>query len=313
MAENNVFMNKRLPLSVVYILLLSAVFFWGVSFVFSKIVLQYMDAFSILFFRLLFSSILLIPILLLFYRQYAIKIRHIKFLALLSFFEPFLYFIGETFALQRVSPTITALVISTIPVFTAISVFFVYKIKLLKINVFGIILSFLGVFFLIFGKELVCSIDSIGLLFLFLAVFSAVCYGLVLAKIAKEIHPVWITALQNIISLFLFLPLVIVFGEPIRQGITPLYSFISPQLELWGSLIILAVFCSTLAFIFYAIGVKNIGVAKSNVFSNLIPIFTAITSFILLNEAMTANKIIGMIVIIVGVALAQLKKKQQIL
>ncbi|HQB20080.1 MAG TPA: EamA family transporter, partial [Bacteroidales bacterium] len=57
--------------------------------------------------------------------------------------------------------------------------------------------------------------------------------------------------------------------------------------------------------------VKNIGVAKSNVFSNLIPIFTAITSFILLNEAMTANKIIGMIVIITGVILAQLKKKQQ--
>ena len=134
-------MNKRLPLSVVYILLLSAVFFWGVSFVFSKIVLQYMDAFSILFFRLLFSSILLIPILLLFYRQYAIKIRHIKFLALLSFFEPFLYFIGETFGLQRVSPTITALVISTIPVLQ-LSVYFVYKIKLLKINVLELFYPF---------------------------------------------------------------------------------------------------------------------------------------------------------------------------
>lgn len=306
-------MNKRLPLTAVYILLLLAVFFWGVSFVFSKIVLQYMDIFTIIFLRLLFSSILMGPILLLFYRQYAIHLRHIKILALLSFFEPFLYFIGETFGLQRVSPTITALVISTIPVFTAISVFFVYKIKLLKINVFGIIVSFLGVFFLIFGKDLVCSVDMIGLLFLFLAVFSAVCYGLILTKVVKEVHPIWITALQNIISLFLFLPLIIIFGKPIRQEITPLYSFISPQLELWGSLTILAVFCSTLAFVFYAIGVKNIGVAKSNVFTNIIPIFTAIASFILLNEAMTANKIIGMIVIIVGVALAQLKKKQQIL
>ncbi len=303
-------MNKPLPLTIVYILLLFAVLFWGVSFVFSKIVLQYMDTFSIIFFRLLFSSILILPILLLFYRQYAIRLRHLKILALLSFFEPFLYFIGETFGLKRVSPTITALIISTIPVFTAISVFFVYKIKLLKLNIFGIVLSFLGVFFLIFGKELVCSIDIKGLMFLFLAVFSAVCYGLVLTKVASEIHPVWITALQNIISLALFLPLVLFFGKPIQQGITPLFSAISPQIELWGSLTILAVFCSTLAFIFYAIGVKNIGVAKSNVFTNIIPIFTAITSFILLNETMTANKIFGMLVIITGVILAQIKKKQ---
>ena len=79
---------------------------------------------------------------------------------------------------------------------------------------------------LIFGKELVCSIDSIGLLFLFLAVFCRMLwFGL--SKIAKEIHPVWITALQNIISLFLFLPLVIVFGEPIRQGITLCILYIS--------------------------------------------------------------------------------------
>jgi len=304
------FMKEDRGLNWVYVLVFFAMLFWGVSFVFSSIVLRYMDPFTILFIRLLISSVLMWIVVLFFYRKYAVKRNELKMLALLALFEPFLYFIGETFGLQRVSPTITALIISTIPVFTALTVFFAYKVKLKKINVIGIAISFVGVLFMIVGKNMELTVDMTGLLFLFLAVASAVCYGLVLTKIAGGIHVVWITAMQNTFSMFMFLPLVLVFGRPIRQTATPVYTFISPAVELWGSLFILAVFCSTLAFLFYNISVKTIGVTRSSIFTNLIPVFTAIASFLLLNEQMTINKVLGMIIIIAGVILTQSKKKE---
>ena len=303
-------MKEDRGLNWVYVLVFFAMLFWGVSFVFSSIVLRYMDPFTILFIRLLISSVLMWIVVLFFYRKYAVKRNELKMLALLALFEPFLYFIGETFGLQRVSPTITALIISTIPVFTALTVFFAYKVKLKKINVIGIAISFVGVLFMIVGKNMELTVDMVGLLFLFLAVASAVCYGLVLTKIAGSIHVVWITAMQNTFSMFMFLPLVLVFGRPIRQTATPVYTFISPAVELWGSLFILAVFCSSLAFLFYNISVKTIGVTRSSIFINLIPVFTAISLFLFFNEYMSINKVLGMIIIIAGVILTQSKKKE---
>jgi drug/metabolite transporter (DMT)-like permease len=304
-------MKEETNVAWVYVLIFFAMLFWGMSFVFSSIVLRYLDTFTILFIRLLISSTLIWLVAILFFRKYAIRVGDLKMLALLAFFEPFLYFIGETFGLQRVSPTISALIISTIPVFTAITVFFVYKVRLQKINVVGIALSFLGVLFMIIGKNMELTVNTGGLLFLFLAVASAVCYGLVLTKVSAHIHVVWITAVQNTFALLMFLPLMLIFGEPIRQHVTPVYTFIPSGVELWGSLSILAVFCSTLAFLFYTISVKHIGVTRTSIFSNLIPVFTAITSFLLLNESMGLNKVLGMLIVIAGLVLTQWKKKQQ--
>jgi len=304
-------MKTKTNLSGVYVLIVFSMIFWGMSFVFSTIVLKYMDPFTILFIRLFISCVFVWLLTVLFYRKYAVRLADLKILALLAFFEPFLYFIGETFGLQRVSPTITALIISTIPVFTAITMFVVYHVTLLKINIVGIALSFLGVVFMILGKDMEFVVDGVGLLLLFLAVFSAVCYGLVLTKVSSRIHPVWIISVQNTFSLLMFLPLMLIYGDPIRVEVVPEFHALSPQVELWGSLTVLAVFCSTLAFIFYTIAVKRIGITRTSIFTNLIPVITAIVSFFLLQEKMTVNKLVGMLIIVAGVMLSQWKKKQE--
>jgi drug/metabolite transporter (DMT)-like permease len=56
--------------------------------------------------------------------------------------------------------------------------------------------------------------------------------------------------------------------------------------------------------------VKHIGITRTSIFTNLIPIFTAVASLLLLHEQMTINKILGMFVIITGVVLTQWKKKK---
>ena len=79
---------------------------------------------------------------------------------------------------------------------------------------------------------------------------------------------------------------------------------------MWFCIIMLAVFCSTLAFIFYILAVKRIGVAKSSVFTNLIPIITALISYFLLDEKFTPLKIAGIIIVILGLVLTQRLRRQ---
>jgi hypothetical protein len=103
---------------------------------------------------------------------------------------------------------------------------------------------------MIVGKNMELTVDMVGLLFLFLAVASAVCYGLVLTKIAGGYTCGLDNSMQNTFSMFMFLPLVLVFGRPIRQTATPVYTFISPAVELWGSLFYFSCVLFYLAFCF---------------------------------------------------------------
>jgi drug/metabolite transporter (DMT)-like permease len=74
------------------------------------------------------------------------------------------------------------------------------------------------------------------------------------------------------------------------------------------ALIMLAVFASVIAFVLFAGVVRKIGVARTNVFVNLIPVFTAILSWIILDEMLTIGKWIGIAVVVAGLFVSQWKR-----
>ena len=142
-----------------------------------------------------------------------------------------------------------------------------------------------------------------GVLLVLLAVFSAIGYGTILKKVSATYHPIFIIFIQNVIGFILFLPLFVLFDlNCVIQ--------VSPNFELISSMFMLSIFGSSLAFIFYTLAIREIGMAKANVFTNFIPVFTAIGSYILLHEIFTPFKLTGMIVAILGVYLSQLKPKR---
>jgi drug/metabolite transporter (DMT)-like permease len=47
-------------------------------------------------------------------------------------------------------------------------------------------------------------------------------------------------------------------------------------------------------------------ITKVNIFTNVIPVFTILFSWLVLNEMITAKKIIGMSMVILGVLISQL-------
>ncbi|MBN1925835.1 MAG: DMT family transporter, partial [Prolixibacteraceae bacterium] len=69
----------------------------------------------------------------------------------------------------------------------------------------------------------------------------------------------------------------------------------------------LAIFASTLAFVFFTYSVRYMGITKSNMFVNIIPVFTATFAWIMLGDIPTVQKITGIAIVIAGLFIAQMK------
>ena len=277
------------------------------SYVWTKIVFKYYDPITTVFIRLVLSSIFLFVYIYFFGKFQRIRKEHYKLFLLSTLFNPFLYFIGESFGLDRVSPTISSVIIATIPLFTPIAAYIALKERFSKINTLGILLSFTGIIVMLANKNLSLSADPVGIAFLFGAVIAAVIYGVLLKKLTQHYSSVTIIAYQNILGAFFFLPLFLFFE--FDQFIQ-----VKPNFELISSLILLAVFASSIAYILYTTTVRKIGISRGNIYTNLIPIFTGVTSYFILSEQFTVSKISGIFIVILGVILTQLdrlKRKQK--
>ena len=273
--------------------------FWAFSFIWFKIANKTFPPVTIVFLRLA-SSVILLTIYLVVAKGF-MKIRKgdLKMFLMLATFEPFLYFIGESFGLTFVSATVCSVLISTIPVFATIGAWLIFKEKLRPINYAGIILSFIGVLVFLLNRNGSLAYNFKGIALLLFAVISAVGYNLVLSRLVGKYSPVYIVNVQNIIGASLFLPLFMItdFKTFIHGTYTPV---------MFLPVIALAAFASCSAFILFAYSVAKIGILKANVFTNFIPLFTALFSFILMGEKLTFQNILGMIVVITGILMAQL-------
>ena len=273
--------------------------FWSFSFIWFKVANKTFHPITIVFIRLLFSVILMTIFLVVTRNYMKIKKGDWKLFLMLAVFEPFFYFLGESFGLTYVSATVCSVLISTIPVFATIGARLLFKERLKTINYAGIITSFIGVLVFILNSDGSISFNIRGLGFLILAVLSAVGYNLTLSRLVGTYSPVYIVNVQNLIGAILFLPLFLIFD--FKHFISTPFTF-----EMFKPIIELSVFASCGAFILFAYSVRNMGITKANVFSNCIPVFTALFSFILMGDKLTAQNIAGMVIVIVGLFMAQM-------
>ncbi|MDA3819860.1 MAG: DMT family transporter [Candidatus Delongbacteria bacterium] len=287
--------------TVIYISLIAAMLIWAGSFIWSKQALEHYNPVNIVLFRLLISSLFLLPYLLFSKRIQKIDIKDMGLIFLMAFCEPFIYFMGETYGIKLVSAPVAAVIVSTLPLFTPLAAAIFLKDKLTVFNVLGVAVSFAGIILIVLGPNADFIISPIGLMFLFSSVFAGVVYSLLIKKISKKYSILNLVLYQNIIGIFLFIPVFLVLDY--RDFMTTGFVWYS----MWP-IIKLAIFASSIAYFLYTYALKNMDISKVNVFANIIPVFTIIFSWIFLGELIPERKILGIIIIITGVSVSQISR-----
>lgn len=288
---------------IVHLAGIVAMVFWGMSFVWSTQVYQNLNPTATIFLRLVIATIFLTTILFLFRINEKIQRKHLGLFAIAAMFEPFLYFIFEGYGLKNTSPVIGSGIIALIPLVTPIAARVFLKERLTPMNIVGFIISFTGVIIMLLNKDLEFTASPKGILFLCGSVIVAVGYSIALIRLTKLYKPLTITWMQNIIGMIYFIPMVFIMERFEPSNFANIGGYILP-------LVCLGIFCSAGAYALWAFTFSKLGASRANVYSNLIPVFTAIFSYLLAIEDMTAFKIIGIAVVVFGLVLSQLKTKR---
>lgn len=290
----------------VYILLALSSIIWGFSFIITKelfLTQPNITVTIILTFRLLLASAVTIPTLLLFRKLEPIRKGDLKWFLLLALCEPFIYSLCETSGIQLVSGSMASIIVATIPLFVPFGMAIAYKERIRATAMIGIVLSLIGLsVMLLFGGEGNVDANPLGLAYLSGSVTIAVVFTLLLVKLVGRYKPFTITAYQNIIGFFYFLPLMLVMDGHQLPMLD--YSF-----KMVGLLLVLGVFCSTLAYVFHNVGIAHLGATPTSIFTNAIPVFSLIAALLLGQEQLSWSKPVGIVIVIAGVILAQLKGK----
>jgi drug/metabolite transporter (DMT)-like permease len=276
---------------------LITIFFWSLAYVFTRITINYFSAFSLGFLRYFIASFVLIIAAI----MLKIKIPNKKdikwfFLSGLSGFS--LYVITFNKGCETVSASTSSIIIATVPVITALLARFVYKEKINYLQYFAIVIEFSGVIIVTMTNGTFTI--NVGIIWLLLAAVLLSVYNILQRKLTKNYTALQTTIYSIFIGeiiLFIFLPEAIKEIENI-----PMIQFFC--------IIFLGIFSSAIAYISWSTAISKAKetISVSN-YMFLTPFLTSIFGLIIINEKLEIQTIIGGIIILGGMFLYNLGKK----
>ena len=313
-------MKKIIP----YLSVVTAMLIWAGAGIAVKEALVVFSPLTLIVLRFTLAVLLMLCIGLVFRKNEVVGLQKVdrKDLPLFllgGLFQPFLYFIFETYTYQSfASPTIAEALLSTQPVMAPLFALVLLRERVTRNNIIGIVLSTVGMLMLLLvGANDFALGSSWGVLLAVLTVSMSVSYSVVLRKIPSRYSPLSIVFYVQSFALLLFY--VVWAGQALWSGGVELCSggvelcsggveLCSSGVEWWKScvaVVYLAVLASVAAFVLFCYTVREIGVTRANVFNNVRPVFTAILMWLIFGEVLPVWKLVGIVVIIVGLFVSQ--------
>ena len=273
---------------------------WGSSYILIKKGLTGLTPVHLGSIRVIITTILIAPI------GYK-KIKHIpknkmKWVAISafvgSFFPAYLFAFAET----EISSSVTAVMVSLTPLFTLLISVIIFGEELLKKQVLGVIIGFLGIIVLI-QNELLSS--SFNILYVMFVVLAAFCYAVNANLLKYKLPNIPALGIVFMSFLFMFIPafIVLFFSD------FPFSDFTSDPLILESIvyIVILALFGTAIAKVMY-IKLLAISTPVFSVSTTYLMPVVAIFWGLLDGEEFKLTQFIGTSIILLGVYLVTKKK-----
>ena len=289
-----------------YIFLVLAVLFWSGNFITGRYISSSIEPMQLSFYRWFFVLILLLPYIVINYKNLMRGFKKDSLLLVvfgafgIAGFNTFLYY-----GLQTTTATNALLINSSTPIFIIIISSFIFKTMITKVQTFGVVLSTLGVLYLILKGDINHILElefNPGDFWILLAALDWALYSVLLKFKPKELSSFEFLIITTVIGV------IILFFVFIFQDFGFEFNFVENKDVLY-SLIYIVIFPSILSFYFWNRAIIEIGASKAGQSAHLMPIFGALLAYIFLDEVMQFYHIIGMIFIAIGIYLTMFYKR----
>ena len=280
--------------------LIVAMMVWASSFIALKSAIGPMGAMSVIFGRMFFASLCFI-----FFIKEFLKLKFtkedIKYIVIMTIFEPCMYFIFEAKALQNTSAAQAGMITSMMPLITAVAAGIVLKEVISKKVFVGALLAVFGAVWLSLSTD---SADNainplLGNSLEFLAMVCGAGYAISSRHLSGKFSPIFLTAIQAFAGAVFFLPFAIWEYNSIGMQITL-------NSALWT--VYLGVVVTLGGYGMFNFALSRMEATKAAVYINLIPVFTVILAFLILGEKLKFVQIVASAIILTGVFISQMPR-----
>ena len=264
---------------------------WGSGFVVSSIALEHYTPYQVLAGRFLIGFLVLVII---FYKKLKQLNKGIIIKGLVLGFFLYLAFVLQTVGLQYTTPSKNAFLTAVNVVIVPFIAYFAYKRKIDKFELTGAILAIIGIGFLSLQFSTDINVGDILTLACAVAFAYQIFYT---AKYVKDEDPITLTIVQMFFAAVFAWAIVVFKGET---------SF-SYEMEAVSSIVYLAIFSTTLAYLLQTIAQKFTNETKAAIILSTESFWGMLFSVILLSEVLTTRMVIGAILILLAIMISETK------
>jgi drug/metabolite transporter (DMT)-like permease len=268
---------------------------WGGSFLLMKLGATEFGPFATAFVRVLLASLFLLPLLVWRGQMGALRAHFKPILAVgaLNSGVPFVLF---GFSVLHISTGLSSIINATTPLWGAVVAWVWLRDKPTPLRILGLVIGFAGVAALAWDKATFKAGASAPGLAVLACLAATLCYG-----IAASFTKKYLTGVP---------PLASATGSQIGASILLLLPAAThlpaqaPSLTAWAAIILLALFCTALAYILYFRIIARAGPARAVAVTFLIPVFGVAYGSLFLSEVITSSMVLCGAVIVLGTALS---------
>lgn len=288
------------PKSIYHIIAIFTAIVWGATFVSSKVLLEAGFTPSlIMVIRFSMAYLCLLP----FWRGklFCDNVRDELMMLLLGVSGGSLYFLLENSALLYTQASNVAIIIAATPLLTTLAVQFVSRQEKASKRFYAYsLLAMAGVALVVFNGEFILKLNPLGDLLTLGASIMWVIYSIAFLKMEGRYHPLMITRKIFFYGVLTLAPYMFYEGWNITWS-----AFANPVVV--GNLLFLGIVASLICYWSWNMVLEKLGAIKATNYLYLNPIVALITSWIVLNERITALALLGTALILTGMYMAQKK------
>ncbi|HSV31100.1 MAG TPA: DMT family transporter [Atribacteraceae bacterium] len=198
----------------------------------------------------------------------------------------------------------SAIILSISPVVVSIVTFFRKEEEVTWVNLLGVTIGFLGVFFLVRqNQEAIHPRDVlVANLLTFAAAFCWGLYSYYGRNMLRRYSPLLVSTWSILFGLCFMLPV------SLPELMTVQVSEFGPVV--WGALLYGTILSSLLAYIIWLNGVKKLGASRTLSFQYVIQVFGVLAAWLLFREPVGYGLLLGMFFVSLGLWLSQRKKRK---
>ncbi len=282
-----------------YLLLSLTSLFWAGNVVLGRFVAGKIPPMTLSFIRWSAAFLIVLPFAWKYLaRDWAAIRKQLGLMVLLSFTGIAVFNCLGYWSLQYTQALNALLLQSSGPLFVALFALLLFGIRLTLAQAFGIVISMTGVLVILLRGDFatLSSIEfnkgDIGY------TLALVIFGLYSALAAKRplIHPLSFLAFTTGCGALFIIPLI---GWEIGNG-----EYMTVSAVTMAALVYVAIFPSTLAYLFFNRGIELIGPNRAAPFFHLIPVFGSVLAIVFLGERPQLFHIVGYALVLAGVFIA---------